>query len=98
MSTQTAYLLKYEYSKCVFNQKCILNTRTLEEGKSQAKSIKILKSQAKFTLLLSGNPVTTKSDRKKMYFQKPRRKSEKPVKTFQKTFGHPVLWKRMINC
>ena len=28
----------------------------LREGKSQAKSIKILKSQAKFTLLLSGNP------------------------------------------
>ena len=56
MHTQTAYLLKYAYSKCVFNRKWVLKTRTLEEGKSQAKSIKILKSLAKFTLLLSGNP------------------------------------------
>ena len=56
MRTQTAYLLKYAYSKCVFNRKCVLNTHTYEEGKSQAKSVKILKSQAKFSLLLSGNP------------------------------------------
>ena len=48
LHTQNAYLTR----------KCVLTARTLEEGKCQAKLIKILKSQAKFTLLMSGNTDT----------------------------------------
>ena len=39
----------YAYSECVFNWKCVLKKPTEEVGKIQAKSVKILNSQAKFT-------------------------------------------------
>ena len=49
MSTQNSYLLKYAYSECVFNWKFVIKKCIYEKGKILTKSVKILKSQARFT-------------------------------------------------
>ena len=48
MHTQNTYLSKMRSQKCVFNQKCLLEICTKEEGKNQAKSVKAVEFQAKF--------------------------------------------------